>query len=266
MSELLPDVLRKTAAAYHSGNQLLLLFDYDGTLAPLAAYPWLAQLPARTRELLACFANLPRVHVGVLSGRRLDELEELIDLSGLFYSGLSGIELNLKGTVSIHPPPLEGIHLIDEVARRLGSIERVFPGAWVEHKHYGFTVHYRGVAPLQAETARRRILRFLDLWTPHLRILEGPQAVEVTVEGARTKGDAVRAIKEYVGDPAFVFYAGDAANDREAFAAALDSGGVALGVEPRAPKLAVTRVASPLVLVEWLAFLLRALRPTTVAS
>lgn len=266
MNELLTDVLSKTAAAYRAGDQLLLLFDYDGTLTPLAAYPWLAQLAPQTRELLACFAALPRVHVGVLSGRRLHELEHMVGLPGLFYSGLSGIELNLKGTISIYPPSLEGVHLIDEVSRRAAKIERIYPGAWIEHKQYGFTVHYRGVAASLAETARFRILRFLHRWSHHLRIVEGPQAVEVTVEGARTKGDAVRAIKKHVGEPVFVCYAGDGANDREAFAAALSSGGIALGVEPLAPRLAPSRLANSPALLEWLSLLLRALRPTTLAS
>jgi trehalose-phosphatase len=266
MAELLPDVLRKTAACYHAGNHLLLLFDYDGTLTPLTDFPWLAQLAQGTRELLAGFAALPQVHVGVLSGRKLHELEQLVALPGLFYSGLSGIEVNLKGTVSIHPPPLEGIHLIDKIARRLCFIERVYPGAWVEHKQYAFTIHYRGVAPSFSEMVRQRILTFLHHWSSYLRIIEGPLAVEVTVKGARTKGDAVCAIQKQVGGPLFTFYAGDADNDCEAFAATLASGGVALGIEPRAPRLALSRVASHSAFLEWLTLLLSALRPKSVAS
>lgn len=266
MAEPLPDVLRRVAASYHAGDQLLLLFDYDGTLTPLAAYPWLAQLTPRTRELLASFAALPRVHVGVLSGRKLQELEHLVGLPGLFYSGLSGIELNLKGKVTIHPPPLKGIHLIDLVSRRLSMIERVYPGAWVEHKQYAFTIHYRGVAPTLTEMVRQRILRYLGLWSPHLRILEGPQALEVTVQGARTKGDAVRTIEKYVREPAVILYAGDADNDFEAFEATLASGGIALGIEPCAPCLAVSRVTSPCALLEWLTLLLSALQPKSIAS
>ena len=80
-----PDVLMPLVAAYHAGEKLLLLFDYDGTLTPIVEHPWQAKLDPGTRELLAEFAAQPSIHVGVLSGRRLDELEQLIGLPQLDY-------------------------------------------------------------------------------------------------------------------------------------------------------------------------------------
>ena len=37
--------------AYHAGEKLVMLFDYDGTLTPIVEFPWLAKLePADPTE------------------------------------------------------------------------------------------------------------------------------------------------------------------------------------------------------------------------
>lgn len=264
MDELYPDILMSLATAHHTGEKLVLLFDYDGTLTPIVEHPWLAKLAPRTRELLLQFAALPHVHVGVLSSRRVEEVEQLVGIPGLFYSGHSGIEIKLADTTLTHPAALQNSQMVDEAVRRLASIEYVYPGAWVEQKRYGFTVHYRGVAPELVEEVHTRILGFLERWSDRLRIVEGPMAVECVIAGAWTKGDAVRRIVQHVGEPAFVLYAGDAANDREAFEAATAHGGIALGVGPLAPKLAAAYLPHPDALMQWLRELLPALHSAPV--
>jgi trehalose 6-phosphate phosphatase len=260
----LPDVLMPLIAAYHTGEKLVLLFDYDGTLTPIVEHPWQAKLAPHTRELLANLAAQPNVYVGVFSGRRLDELEQLIDLPQLYYCGLSGVELRLGGNLMVHPTARENVPLIDEITKRLAAIEHVYPGAWVEHKRYGFTVHFRGVDPSLIEEVHKRVLGFLECWTRQLRIIDAPLAVEVLVGGTWTKGDAVRKVMEQVGEPAFVLYAGDAPNDREALDAATAHGGIALGVGPLAPPSVTAHVADPDTLVKWFNALLRAIQGAPV--
>jgi trehalose-phosphatase len=264
VDESLPEVLMPLIAAHHAGEKLVLLFDYDGTLTPFAEFPWLAKLAPRTHDLLAQLAALPRVHVGIVSGRRLDDVMQMVDLPGLYYGGLSGIELNLKGISLIHPAAPQGAALIDEIVRRLSAIEQVYPGAWVENKRYGLTLHYRGVAPAQAEEVHARVMDFLGSWGNQLRILDDPKAVEVTLSGTWTKADAVRKIVAHVGEPAFVFCA-DASDDGGAFAAVTALGGITVGVGPKAPPSATGHAADPDTLVEWLDALLHALASATVA-
>ncbi len=262
--QFFPDVLMPLVAAYHAGEKLLLLFDYDGTLTPIVEHPWQAQLAPQTRELLADLAAQPHVHVGIFSGRRLDELEQLIGLPPLAYCGLSGIEMRIDGNLLVHPTARESVQLIDEITRRLSAIEHVYPGAWVEHKRYGFTVHYRGVDAALIEEVRKRILGFLECWTRQLRIIDAPLAVEVLIGGTWTKGDAVRKMIEHVGEPLFAFYAGDAPNDREALEATTAHGGIALGVGPLAPTAATAHVSDPETFVGWLEALLHAIQGAPV--
>ncbi len=264
MDEPLSEVLMHLVSAYHGGEKIVLLLDYDGTLTPIVELPWQAKLDQRTRDLLILFAGLPRLHLGVLSGRRIEEVEQLVGLPGIYYSGLSGIEMNLKGTTFVHPVALQGAPLIDEVVRRLSAIEEVYAGAWVEHKRFGFTVHYRGVTADLVEEVHTLILSFLERWMDQLRIVEAPRAVEVILAGAGTKGDGVRKIVEDVGQPSFVFYAGDAADDEDAFAEVTALGGVSLGVGAQAPSSATAHLADPEALVDWLDTLLHQLQEAAV--
>jgi trehalose 6-phosphate phosphatase len=260
VADPIPDVLMPLLAAYHAGEKLLLLFDYDGTLTPIVEHPWQAQLAPRTRAVLAGLAAQPHIHVGVFSGRRLDELEQLIGLPQLAYCGVSGTEIRIGGNLQVHPTARDSVQLIDEITRRLSAIEHVYPGAWVEHKRYGFTVHFRGVDPTLIEEVHKRILGFLSSWSQQLRIVDAPLAVEVLIGGTWTKGDAVRKMIEYVGEPLFAFYAGDAPNDQEALEAVTAHGGLALGVGPLAPPAATAHVADPDTLVRWMEALLHALQ------
>jgi trehalose 6-phosphate phosphatase len=264
VDELLLEVLMHLVSAYHSGEKLVLLFDYDGTLTPLVEFPWQAKLAPRTAELLSHLAAVPRLHLGVLSGRRQEDVEQMVGLAGLYYCGLSGIEMNVKGASFVHPTALQGAPIIDEVVRRLSAIEEVYSGAWVEHKRFGFTVHYRSVAPNLTEEVRRLVLSFLERWADTLHIVDAPLAVEATLAGAGTKGDAVRKIVADVGEPSFVFYAGDAPNDNDAFVAVRNLGGVTLGVGPKALPAATACVTDPEALVGWLDVLLHQLQEAAV--
>jgi trehalose 6-phosphate phosphatase len=266
VTESIPEVLMPLLAAYHSGEQLLLLFDYDGTLTPIVEHPWQAKLDPSTRQLLADLAAQPNVYVGILSGRRLDELEQLIALPQVLYCGLSGIEMRLDGNLIVHPAARDSVQLINEITRRLAAIERVYPGAWVEHKRYGFTVHYRGVEPALIPEVRTRIQGFLECWAQRLRIVEAPLAVEVLVGGTWNKGDAARKMLEQVGEPVFVSFAGDAANDREAVEVVTGHGGIAVGVGPLAPPDTTAHVDTPETLQRWFDALLRAIQVAPVET
>ena len=89
-------------------------------------------------------------------------------------------------------------------------------------------------------------------------------AVEVLVGGTWTKGEAVRKLLDQVGEPAFVFYAGDAPNDQEAMDAVTAHGGIALGVGELAPASVTAHVEDPETLLDWLHALLHVIQGAPV--
>lgn len=256
-------VLERLMAAYQHDERLVLVFDYDGTLTPLVAHPNLAHLDPALRAVLARMAALPRVTVGVVSGRGLDNLMSMVGLEGLYYGGTCGLELDLRGERVISTEALHTQKLFAELLAALETGLLAYPGAWVEQKPFGFTLHYRQlqpdrIAPLRAEVAA--------LLTPHrsrLLIVDGPLAIEALPAVQQDKGTALRAIIAHSGSrPATVLFAGDAANDAPALVAAAELGGIALGIGPEPPMEATDRLSDPVALHQFLAALAEALATT----
>jgi trehalose 6-phosphate phosphatase len=246
------DALRRLLMSHQSGALLALLFDYDGTLTPIVPHPWLAELAPETRLLLGRLAKHPRVRLGFLSGRALDELIRMVGLADVYYCGTSGLELDLRGK-RVVPPQAEGCaRLTKELAGALENIAAGAFGSWIEKKPFGLTVHYRAVAAALIPAFREKINHALHPFANRIRIVPGPAAIEITPNVGWNKGSAVRMIVQDIGPGAVSFYAGDHVNDNEAMQAVLDLGGVALGIGPSAPLASCDRLLDPSALIGFL--------------
>jgi trehalose 6-phosphate phosphatase len=254
-------VTERLVSAHQAGSRLALRLDYDGTLTPIVEHPALALLEPHTRRLLERLTETPRVSVGVFSGRGLVDLRHLVALPDLFYAGSSGLELDLRGTRTIHPKAVTHRRHLEVAAATLAALARDYPGAWVEDTHLGWTLHYRQVDARQVEELLERAGRALRAYAGMLRVTVGLMAWEVTPDVGWHKGSALRLIVESLG-PCLPFYAGDAANDTEALATAAVLGGIAVGVGPAAPP-ARYHMAGPTELVAFLSGLAEALRLET---
>jgi trehalose-phosphatase len=227
----------RLAAARRAGSLLALVLDYDGTLTPLVAHPDLACLDPRVRELLRRLAACPGVAVGVLSGRTLDDVREKVGLPGLYYGGTSGLELDLRGRVVVPPAAEAGRPLIGRLAEQLEVVAVGCPGAWVERKSFGLTLHYRAAPLPHRLTLLAQASEVLQQQAERLRVVPAARAVEVTLAVGLTKGTALRQLALDAGPDVLPLYAGDEANDAEALEAAAMLGGIAVGVGPAAPSL-----------------------------
>jgi trehalose-phosphatase len=246
-------------AAHWAGRRLALLFDYDGTLTPIAAHPALALLSEPMRRVLRYLAYREGVSVGILSGRRLDDVRAMVGLPGLFYAGTSGLELDLGGGRMIAPGAAEGRPLIEAAVGCWHEVAAGYAGAWVEAKEFGLTLHYREVDARQAEELCTRARQALHAHVGWLRVLAGPRALEATLPVGWNKGTAVELMADRAGSSVAVLYAGDGENDREAFETVRAMKGGTLGIGSAAPEIAEHRLASPEELEELLVRLLRAL-------
>jgi trehalose-phosphatase len=246
------EVIGRLCTAYQSGAAIALLCDYDGTLAPIVAHPWLAEISGETRQVLQQLIRQPRLHLAILSGRALDELIQMVGLGDLYYSGTGGLELDLRGKRLLPPRAEESVVLIDGLARSLQSVAAGAPGAWVEKKPLGLTVHYRSVAPALIPAFRDRINHVLGRYEGQIRVLPGPSAVEVTANLGWNKGTAVHMIVNDLGANAMPVFAGDGANDADAMEAVRTLGGITLGIGAQAPAAATCRLSDSSALVAFL--------------
>ena len=131
-------------AARLVGNPLLLLLDIDGTLTPIAATPAAAVVSEHARRSLDELTHASGVHVGIVTGRSVDDARRLVGVSGAWYVGNHGLEVAPPGE---DPAVSEEVaafrHPVQVAAARLAQLVRGVPGAILENKRWSLSVHYR---------------------------------------------------------------------------------------------------------------------------
>jgi trehalose 6-phosphate phosphatase len=186
---------------------VLLGFDYDGTLAPIARTPEQARMRASTEKLLADVARLyPCV---VISGRSLDDVSSRLEGVPIWYIfGNHGLE-----PVRASQP---GEGQTGDWAEWLKQKLPPQQGVIIEDKKFSLTIHYR-----QASDKRRALEAIAEALQqlPGTRTIGGNQAVNVLPLAGVNKGVALQeARRQFACDCAL--FVGDDATDEDAFTSA----------------------------------------------
>ena len=228
------------AVARRVGDRhLLLLTDYDGTLAELAPTPAEAVLTDAAREALRRVAALDRLTLGVVSGRRLADVSERVGPSPAYAAGLHGLEIEGRSAAFRHFSLNTARPIIDKVAAEAAVHLSWCPGVLLENKTYALTCHVRLVPDELAESALGTFEAiaepYLEVGT--LRMLIGARAMELLPAADWNKGRAVEWIRRHVsrriGHSVPVVYLGDDRTDEDAFTAlAGDDFAIGVGLRP----------------------------------
>ncbi|MEA2677671.1 MAG: trehalose 6-phosphate phosphatase, partial [Chloroflexota bacterium] len=80
------------AAQHLAGRPLLVVTDFDGTVARIVDDPWGASILPLGRRALRALAGMPEVHVVVLSGRTARDAAARVRVGGVSYLGNHGME------------------------------------------------------------------------------------------------------------------------------------------------------------------------------
>jgi trehalose-phosphatase len=193
------------------------LFDVDGTLAPIVAKPGDAAVPFRTRAALRELAQRFAL-VACVSGRRAADARRVVGVDELTYVGNHGLELLTPGHEDA---------TLDEAAANRGpaardfvrSVEAAVNGAGLRLEDKGpiQALHWRGAAdPAAAEREARQIAeraREAGL-EPHW----GRMVLELRPVAGIDKGTGVRRLLEGRALKLALF-AGDDRTDLDAFRA-----------------------------------------------
>jgi trehalose 6-phosphate phosphatase len=184
----------------------LLVFDFDGTLAPIVADPARAALRPVTHGLLRLAALL--FPAAVVSGRdRSDVVHRVASAALVEVVGNHGAE---GGTTPAAPTMRARVRAWSAA---LESALRGIPGVSVEPKSLSVAIHHRG-----AGLARDQVERIAALAgsLPGSRVFGGHDVVNVVPSDAPTKGDAVEDIARRHGRGTVLFL-GDDVTDEDAF-------------------------------------------------
>lgn len=203
MKDILSRAGRETLQQFAWSN-VLVAFDYDGTLAPIVRDPDEAAMRAATRRLLGEVAALyPCI---VVSGRaRPDALRWLRGIRLQQVVGNHGIE-----------PWQASRPLVEEVKRWAPLLSRrlsPLKGVRIENKTYSVAVHYRHSR--EKRKARAAILEAAAT-LGSIRLIGGKQVVNILPEGAPHKGMALERERDRLRRDTAI-YVGDDETDEDVF-------------------------------------------------
>jgi trehalose 6-phosphate phosphatase len=193
-----------------------ILFDIDGTLAPIAPQPSDAHVPETTRHLLIEVARRYGV-VACVSGRRASEARAMVSIGSISYLGSHGSELLRAGwTEAVLDPGLEDwVQRIEEFGREADTPDLRRLGVRRESKGAIVAFHWRGArdeqaarAAIDAVAARARDAGLRTHW--------GRKVLEVRPPIRMDKGAGVRSFLEGL-DVDSALYAGDDRTDLDVF-------------------------------------------------
>jgi trehalose 6-phosphate phosphatase len=189
-----------------AASDVVVAFDYDGTLAPINPAPGRVRMRDTTRRLLRSVAG--RYPCAVISGREYVDIERRlkgVPLQGVF--GNHGIE-------PLWADPAGAALVTDwlaTLARRLGGCR----GVWLEDKHQSLAIHYRHA---RDPAATRRIIARAIAGLKEVRAIDGRASVNLIPRRGPNKGRALKHICRVEGC-ARAIYVGDDGTDEDAFGA-----------------------------------------------
>jgi len=238
----------------------VLLLDFDGTLAEFHADPDAPELTPERWELLSRISREPGVTLGIVSGRRLDDLRARTRLPDhVYHAGLHGLEIEVDGYRTTHPDLSAAEARVEGLAACLGRLLTEFPEVFIEDKGASVAVHTRRLPQEMYDRifARADVLAVPWIAEGHVRRLEGNAVVEYLPNISGHKGEATRWILESVEKKferrAWVAYVGDDITDEDAFRE-IDLGiGVLVGLRPTAATYKLDGIADVDRFLRWLA-------------
>jgi alpha,alpha-trehalase len=207
------------------GEKVSIFLDYDGTLTPIVGRPESAQLSYLMRELLK---KLKKCYpVAIISGRRLDDLQERVGIDGVVYAGNHGLEIYSE-EMSFQ---IKGARRLKTVLNKItGDLEHIIKdikGVIIENKGLTASIHYRLIdrrdVPRVIEAVKEKLSPYME--EGKVRVAEGKKVIEVRPSVDWDKGKAVKWILRRGGfKRTLPVYIGDDETDRDAFRVLKDHG------------------------------------------
>jgi trehalose-phosphatase len=222
----LSTVFHNIKESIEASVHLLLLLDYDGTLAPIVANPSEAFLPTRALDALKSLNQKAWCTIAILSGRDLDDLVERIGVEGIIYGGNHGVQLRGPG-IDFQAPLLAGTEdSLKAIASSLGFSGASVDGLFIENKGGSVSVHYRNVETTRATEIENLVRGIVEPFVSSglVKIRRGKKVFDITPR-SWDKGRAVTWLldrlslsKEQNGKMCVVYF-GDDTTDEDAFEA-----------------------------------------------
>lgn len=214
-------------------RRLALFLDYDGTLADFAPTPDVVRPCPQVIDLLVRLAQRPSIWVGVISGRRLSDLETLLPVPGVLLAGTYGIELRTPEGQRVDRLKCEIVRpALEALKPQWAELITHRQGFHLEDKGWALALHARFAEDDEARTVLSAARRMVSQVTASdlFRVLGGTKFLEIAPRLAH-KGRTVEYLLDHCPwSDALLLYLGDDDKDEEAFGVIKARGGIAIRV------------------------------------
>lgn len=203
----------------NKADNILFFLDYDGTLAPFKADPLSAVILPDIEKELKKLEKSPKYYLNFISGRKLRELKQMINLNRSNYAGSHGLEIDMIFTEEIVYPHQNlkvdalTIKNYEKIKKKYANNEEID----LEDKIFGLALHF------QSETKQKKAeneLKTIFSGTSY-QVLPGREIIEIRPR-SWDKGKAVNYISTQIKenfelDNILRIYIGDDRTDEDAF-------------------------------------------------
>lgn len=205
------------AARLCQAERLLLMLDFDGTLAPIVLRPSDARIPDAALPTLRKLQASPAVDLAIVSGRGARDVRNLAGLAGAHYIGSHGRERIRPASVEVEAKRA-GRSEIRMLSQRLETELADITGFHVENKGVAAAAHFRNVDARHWQRVERAVRQAAAIGS--LNVSQGKLVLDITPNDGVDKGTAVLELLGELGG--LPIYFGDDTTDETAFAALPD--------------------------------------------
>jgi len=217
----------KCALELNDDNRpILLMCDFDGTLAPIQGDPGKCILLPDIRKQLELIVHSGNSHVAILSGRSLFDIKKRVPIRGIYHAGSHGLEISGPNMQYVHPKALAARTIIDKVRMSVKKEFANIEGILIEKKKFSFTLHYRMANKADGAFVRKTFYKIISENTQKqsVAILKGKKVLELSPNASWDKGSAALLILRRLKKILLPVYIGDDVTDEAAFKALYGSG------------------------------------------
>jgi trehalose 6-phosphate synthase/phosphatase len=203
---------------YEESNKRCLLFDYDGTLAPITRIPSQAIPNKQLIDFLYGLAADENNNVTIISGREADVLEKWFGEMPITLVAEHGASIRKKGEK--WRQEISGADKWkDEIRPLLKFFVSRCAGSFIEEKRHTIAWHYRNTQAALGFTRSRELMNNLTQLTQNspLQVVDGNKVIEVRISGFDKGITALKIVNEV--SPDFILCIGDDITDEDMFKA-----------------------------------------------
>lgn len=221
MPEYIHDHLYSIYNKIDKADEILLFLDYDGTLVSFKKRPQDVITPDKVKSVLHHLTQNPIFNIFIISGRTLHEIKKLIDIKGLSFAALHGLQIELSNGKNFFWEEAKNIRPLLKKLKTILLYEfKDDKEVFIEDKEFTLAFHYRMLSKDKIKEAVEKFSNKVKKINNNnlLEIIYGAKVVETRPQGWH-KGKAVELILKNISEykNPLPIYIGDDITDEDAF-------------------------------------------------